>query len=268
MYGLRGNEHNVSVLSPYEMLLHWSMERVHVPNTAGVIKRSTWTEEGEDYVNFREEAGVKAKFIAGKHYIAAAATKKILLPEISQLKGLRHKWCWEKRHRPHVPTWSFAKVPRVTFSREENSRMMSVYMRPWSLNPVDASKCNPLLNVLGLCREDSHTGRRSWDFEAAMNDVFESQRSHTNQKKQKGEIQAVGTRAKADCKYVYSYATSWNAYVQGNVVSQTSKRLVQNMLMATAAVRMEQEDDSSDDSDAEQWAHLHMKVGGYKRVSK
>ncbi len=231
-----------------------------------MIKRSTWTEEGEDYVNFCKEAGVKTKIIAGKHYIAAAATERILLPEMSQLKGLRHKWCWEKRHRLHVPTWSFAKVPRVTFFKEENFRMMSVYMRPWSLNPADASECNPLLNVLGLCREDSKTGRRSWDFEAATHHVFESQESHTKRKKHKGENQAVDTTAKADCKYVYSYATSWNTYVQGNVVSQTSKRLIQNMLMATAAVRTEQEDDSSDDSDAEQWAHLDMNVGDMDTV--
>ncbi len=36
MYGFRGNEHNVSVLSPYEMLLHWSIEPVHARLTLHV----------------------------------------------------------------------------------------------------------------------------------------------------------------------------------------------------------------------------------------
>ena len=31
LYGVRGRTHNVDLLSPYEMLLHWSLERIEVP---------------------------------------------------------------------------------------------------------------------------------------------------------------------------------------------------------------------------------------------
>ena len=44
--------------------------------------------------------------------------------------------------------WSFAKVPRSTFSPEENARLLSLYMRPWTLNPNDANVDNPLLSEL------------------------------------------------------------------------------------------------------------------------
>ena len=31
LYGFRGCTHNVDLLSPYEMLLHWSLERIEIP---------------------------------------------------------------------------------------------------------------------------------------------------------------------------------------------------------------------------------------------
>ena len=38
LYGFRGCTHNVDLLSPYEMLLHWSLERIDVPTQKKVEK--------------------------------------------------------------------------------------------------------------------------------------------------------------------------------------------------------------------------------------
>ena len=46
-----------------------------------------------------------------------------------------------------------------------------------------------------------------------------------------------------------SYAKSWMEYIHGNIVSQTSKRFITNLLSATAARVVEEPGDSSDDSD-------------------
>ena len=54
----------------------------------------------------------------------------------------------------------------------------------------------------------------------------------------------------------YSYSTSWEAYIDGNVVSETIRRYITNLLAATAATKTEQEGDSSEDSDAEAWRDL------------
>jgi hypothetical protein len=52
MYGFRGSEHAVDLLSPYEMLLHYSMERIHPPSSSNTLSRAAWTEDG---VKYREQ---------------------------------------------------------------------------------------------------------------------------------------------------------------------------------------------------------------------
>ena len=59
----------------------------------------------------------------------------------------------------------------------------------------------------------------------------------------------------------YSYAISWEAYVQGHIISTTSLRYIQNILAATAATNTEDSDDSSDDTDAEQYENFDFKAG-------
>ena len=60
----------VELLSPYEMLLHYSMERIQAPNKDDARLRATWTEEGEKYEQWRKAQGVKPEYTPGEHYIA------------------------------------------------------------------------------------------------------------------------------------------------------------------------------------------------------
>ena len=94
---------------------------------------------------------MKGHYKPGEHYTAIEGEYRILMPNLPLLHGLRHCWCWEKRGRPHLPTWSFAKVPRLQFSPEENARLLSVYMRAWTLTESESTKYNPLLSLLGKC---------------------------------------------------------------------------------------------------------------------
>ena len=125
LYGFRGALHEVDLSSPYEMLLHWSLERITAPISALGIQRATWTEEASTYRRQCREAGETPAYKAGIHDIAAAGVGRILMEDLSQLRGLRHVWC-ELRKRVHIPTWSFAKVPRSAFSPEENARLFSL----------------------------------------------------------------------------------------------------------------------------------------------
>ena len=129
LYGLRGGKTCVDLLSPYEMLLHYSMERILPPTNTPARSRAAWSEEGLRYSEECRKARMKGVYKPGEHYTAIEGEGRILVPDLRDLHCLRHCWCWEARPRPHLPTWSFAKVPRLLFSPEENARLLSVYMR-------------------------------------------------------------------------------------------------------------------------------------------
>ena len=104
----------------------------------------------------------------GEHYIALPAENRILLPDLGNLNGLRHCWCWQTRPRPHLPTWSFAKIPSLQFSPEENARLMSVYMRPWILRESERTNSNPLLSLLGKCEKKGESWHPKWQTVASQ----------------------------------------------------------------------------------------------------
>ena len=49
LYGLRGGEACVDLLSPYEMLLHYSIERIMPPTNPQAMSRAEWTQAGKQY---------------------------------------------------------------------------------------------------------------------------------------------------------------------------------------------------------------------------
>ena len=49
MYGFRGGKDSVDLLTPYEMLRHYSMERIDPPTNPRAESRAAWTEKGEAY---------------------------------------------------------------------------------------------------------------------------------------------------------------------------------------------------------------------------
>ena len=110
MYGFRGMEHCVDVLSPYEMLMHWSAVKILPPNVRSDEVRSQWTQEGKDYMKQCKDAKEQPSLHPGLHYTAVSAPNRIRMPDLIGLKNLRHRWCWERRMCPHTPVWSFSKV--------------------------------------------------------------------------------------------------------------------------------------------------------------
>ena len=66
----------------------------------------------------------------------------------------------------------------------------------------------------------------------------------------------------------YSYCTSWETYINGNIISTTSRRYITNPLVATAATKTEDSDDSSEDTDAEAWRNLDVEAGSMELVQR
>ena len=78
VYGFRGLDHNVDVLSPYEMLLHWALKEVKQPTIRNPM--SAWTDAGIAYREERKLAQRRATYIAGEHYVVIQMPNRILLP--------------------------------------------------------------------------------------------------------------------------------------------------------------------------------------------
>ena len=278
MYGFRGRDEEVDLLTPYEMLLLYRAERILPPTCKDAVDFATWTAERTRYRKQCLEQHVKPEYEAGVHYVAIPAKHRILLPELPALRGLRHRWCWEARARPHLPTWSFAKVPRPDFSPDENARLLSVYLRPWTLNPAESTALNPLLSILGKCQT---IGDRLVPVWAQLQDEVEA---GTDQPCSSGAAQdGAGAgpqrskRRRLTCKASasggttqdrYSYAASWEAYIDGHIVSDSSRRFITNLMAATAAIKSEDSVDSSEDSDAEAWLNMNVRAGNMDLVHR
>ena len=152
LYGFRGNSYNVDLLSPYEMLLHWPMEMIKPPTIKQPIDKQNaiFTKEGLEYQKECRRNGCRPEYVPVQHYVALDGEGRILVPDLAVLRSLRHRWCWKRRNRLHIPCWSFAKVPRSAFSPEENARLLSVYMRPWKLHKEHATVGILFFRNLGL----------------------------------------------------------------------------------------------------------------------
>ena len=220
--------------------MHWSLELAAPPAKGDSGNRSAFTEAGKEYQKQSKACNTVPKYIAGEHFVSVAATNRIILPDLPALSKVRHVWVWERRPRPYVPVWSFAKIPRANISPQENARLLSIYMRPWTLNPADATKMVPLLTDLGR----PNVIKKATDSADIM-----AVTSTDNAKRRR-------LRCKSASSTQRSYALSWQQYIDGNVVSNLNRRYIVNMLAATAARVTEKTDDSdseSDEHDLEGW---------------
>ena len=152
-------------------------------------------------------------------------------------------------------------------------------MRPWTLKHEDSTRLNPLLSVLGKCvitteadipvwtqlpdiaehikhtaaGQDSSTHTSGELSECYKDNNYDIQISTTGNAEQDREIKrrrrskSKPDSTKTSDRNKISYATSWGVYIDGNVVSVMSRRLIVNLLAATAATQAEKQNDSSED---------------------
>ena len=146
MYGFRGSQHNVDLMSPFEMWRFWRIEKVLPPSQNTNISKCT--AKGEQYARQRREKDNTADLQPNVHYIAQPGDDRVMLQEIAAIGSLPDRFMWVKRRVPVVLVWSYAKLPNSRFGPEENCRLLSIYFRPWTLDPNTATAHNPLLSEL------------------------------------------------------------------------------------------------------------------------
>ena len=110
LYGYRGQHESVFWLSPWEFLALWEV----VPYKGNVE-------------------------------IANDAVDKVAYPAVPGDVQLCDKFYMRRRAKPVVPAPSHTRLPYQETTQEDKARLYSVYMRPWVLNPRDATIEVPLL---------------------------------------------------------------------------------------------------------------------------
>ena len=126
-------------------------------------------------------------------------------------------------------------------------------MRPWCLNPADVTLDNPLLTDLRMTQNIgdpcvSQPGNGGEDNTREDN--------HTRRNDEKGH--------RGPC-----YVEGWRQYLSGNVVSEMSRTYIQNLLMATAARVVEEEQgDASSSDDGVAYDRSTRDIGSMDLVQK
>ena len=136
-------------------------------------------------------------------------------------------------------------------------------MRPWTLNPNDANADNPLLSELATyyILEGYEVGN------AGPSGLSLDPASLATDPRQDGAVSRKRITKKTPIRK-QSYAATRGQYCQGNVISQINRRYIINLLAATCARTVEVPGDSSDDSEAENWSHLDLRVGSIDVVRR
>ena len=87
LYGFRGAQDSVDLLSPYEMLLHYSIERILPPTNTRAQSRAAWTDEGKKHVDECRKSRMRGHYVPGGHYTAIEGSARIMLPNLRDCVG-------------------------------------------------------------------------------------------------------------------------------------------------------------------------------------
>ena len=128
MYGFRGNQHNVDLVSPFEMWRFWRIEKVLPPSSG--YECSTYTDEGLALLKECKKARRDPEWKPGIHYVVRLGEGRVTLQLTPAIGDLPHRHFWVKPGVQVVPVFGFAEVLHSRLSPEEICRLLSVYMRP------------------------------------------------------------------------------------------------------------------------------------------
>ena len=141
-YGYRGTAPELYYLSPWEFTKWWACELLRTPDWYRKHKRpplTQWTPAGAPYVaalcaGARTGSMPAAK--PGVHYRLIEPVPQenhIAFPDMLATQGVRHRWILIRKARPDVPTPHRTSLLRKHMSETTKSRILSIYLRPWTL---------------------------------------------------------------------------------------------------------------------------------------
>ena len=193
---------------------------------------------GKAYYEAHKHDYPSCKLIPGKHYRVVEGCRDYrVFPDHPALSVFRHRWVLVRTPRPMVPVFQHSKLPRAGLSAEENARLCSVYLRPWT-----------------LCADFAAPPHVPHLLQLAMYPLAEPEVARPAARRRVTGKRSPPVSSAPDARP--TWATSWGRYIRGNVVSDHAARLITNFLTATMARAdaggdsTDEEADAADDDDA------------------
>ena len=141
IYGYRPCHMSLFYLSPWEFFTYWMAEEVPMPNMNTTDGMSLWFSEQE-----MESRKTKANItsmpedvkLPGIHYgvneeFFTRHPRYMMFPDVEILHFFRHQWVLKRRERPVCPCPEHTPLPRNGMAADQKARILSVYLRPWTL---------------------------------------------------------------------------------------------------------------------------------------
>ena len=147
-------------------------------------------------------------------------------PSVPDLSCFRSQWILRRRQRPVVPVLRGPMPHRGIKDKEKRSRLLSLYLRPWVMLRSHATDHVAHISNLNLC---------------VLRSSQEEQYPSTIKR-----LRMTGRRSvTSDQRWcTRSYENAWRNYIQGNVVSEHSVRIIKNFLTLIAGTgKLEHDDD-------------------------
>jgi len=145
-YSFRGTDARVYFLSPWEFTQYWKPVRVKSPRKGYVITR--WAQDAD-----------KDNPVPGHDFVFTDMVLKHpdvvtfeAIAEVQNFETFRHMWMLLRRTRPVIPCPENTPLPSRKCTKEQRAKLLSVYLRPWTLVRQHASVHVPFLKDLRLTR--------------------------------------------------------------------------------------------------------------------
>ena len=243
LYGFRSTDPRVFFLSPWEFvqwvkphalekpqrnyhLTKWVHGKEPVSNDG--TKKSFYT-AGVDYV--LNDSHIKGL----EHILTFPCRDEIANPTFrEQYSRFRNSWVLVMRNRPVVPCPENTPLPSRKSTKDYRAKLCSVYLRPWTLIPEQATVEVPRL-------QDLHLTKAQWESLASAAQVAGQRKRRISQKSQpKPSTEASSSTDQTSCR------TAWKDYLTR--IPPTSEKQIKNFILACMAEGRNYDDDETGNS--------------------
>ncbi|CAL1151362.1 unnamed protein product, partial [Cladocopium goreaui] len=195
LYGWRGQDPRLRYLSPWEFTALWEVQRLQPPSDlsewcpgcgAGPEPADGW-QFGRDY--------------RWKQHILADNSKHIVPLPSRASTAAGADYYFVRRPVPLIPYPTSCPLPKADMSKDEQARLLNIYLRPWTLAGDDATLHVPHIQALDIPITD---------------------------RQKKPSHRCVG-KTSVGCR---SHHTAWKDYIRHHIVSANAARTISNFLAA------------------------------------
>ena len=198
LYGWRGSDPRLKYLSPWEFTALWDVRRLQPPQkqrsdlSAWLPGRGEGPEPADGW-QFGRDFTWKTPLGHNSEHIVPLPRRANTAPYAD------HYFC--RRAVPLVPYPTSCPLPKVDMSKDQQARLLNIYLRPWTLAGDDATLHVPHIQALDIPITD---------------------------RQKKPSHRCVG---KTSVGY-RSHHTAWKDYIRHHIVSANAARTISNFLAA------------------------------------